>query len=103
MPYKASGGKGGSFEEGIRRALQRILVSPNFLFRVESDPPGIASGADYKISDIEMASRLSLFLWSSIPDDELLGLAERGKLKDSAVLEQQVRRMLADPRANTLV
>jgi len=105
MPYKAALDKRakGSFEDGIRMAIQRILVSPNFLFRVESDPPGIASGTAYHINDIELASRLSLFLWSSIPDDELLLVAERRKLKEPAVLEQQVKRMLADPRANTLV
>ena len=102
MPYKTSRNNG-SFEEGIRMALQRILVSPNFLFRVETDPPRVASGAAYRISDIELASRLSLFLWSSIPDDELLGVAERGKLKDPAVLERQVKRMMADARSNTLV
>ncbi len=102
MPYKTSRNHG-SFEEGIRMALQRILVSPNFLFRVETDPPRVASGAAYRISDIELASRLSLFLWSSIPDDELLGVAERGKLKDPAVLERQVKRMMADARSNTLV
>ena len=101
-PYKASR-KNASFEEGIRLALQRILVSPYFLFRVESDPAGIASGAAYRVSDIELASRLSLFLWSTIPDDELLNVAQRGKLKEPAVLEQQVKRMLADSRANTLV
>jgi hypothetical protein len=104
-PYKASRGNRttGSFEEGVRVSLQRILVSPYFLFRVESDPAGIASGAAYRVSDIELASRLSLFLWSSIPDDELLSVAQRGKLKEPAVLEQQVKRMLADSRANTLV
>ena len=104
-PYKAArnNGTGGSFEDGIRMALQRILVSPYFIFRVETDPVGVASGAAYRVSDVELASRLSLFLWSTIPDNELLNLAERGRLKDSAVLEQQVKRMLADPRANTLV
>jgi len=104
-PYKATrnNGTGGSFEDGIRMALQRILVSPYFLFRVESDPAGMAAGAAYRVSDIELASRLSLFLWSSIPDDDLLNVAERGKLKEPAVLEQQVKRMLADSRANTLV
>jgi len=95
--------KRGGFEDGIRLALQRMLVSPDFLFRVEVDPPAVASGAAYRVPDVELASRLSFFLWSSIPDETLLGLAERGRLKDPAVLEQQVRRMLADPRANTLV
>ena len=84
-------------------ALQRILVSPEFLFRVEHDPESLEPGAAYRISDGDLASRLSFFLWSSIPDDELLEVAEGGKLKDPAALEQQVRRMLADPRAKTLV
>ena len=91
------------FEEGIRFALQRILVSPEFLFRIESDPPDVAAGAGYPVSDLELASRLSFFLWSSIPDDELLDLAARGDLRAPAVLEQQVRRMLADDRAVALV
>ena len=103
LPYKNSRAAGKSFDEGIRTALQRILVSPNFLFRVEADPPAVASGSAYRISDIELASRLSLFLWSTIPDDELLNVAEHGKLKEASVLEHQVRRMLADPRAGTLV
>jgi len=102
IPYKSARENGG-FEEGIRLALQRILVSPDFLFRVETDPRKANSGSAYRVSDVELASRLSFFLWSSIPDDELLGLAERGKLKEPAVQEQQVRRMLADFRANTLV
>src|SRR5262245_42130696 len=104
-PYKSArnNGTGGSFEDGIRIALQRILVSPNFIFRIETDPEGIVSGGAYRVSDVELASRLSLFLWSSIPDDELLNVAERGRLKDTAVLQQQVKRMLVDPRANTLV
>jgi hypothetical protein len=101
IPYKSRDTR--SFEDGIRLALQRILVSPDFLFRVEVDPAKAASGSAYRITDVELASRLSFFLWSSIPDDELLGLAERGKLKDPAVVEQQVKRMLADSRANTLV
>jgi Protein of unknown function (DUF1592)/Protein of unknown function (DUF1588)/Protein of unknown function (DUF1587)/Protein of unknown function (DUF1585)/Protein of unknown function (DUF1595)/Planctomycete cytochrome C len=103
-PYKVArnNGNGGSFEDGIRMALQRILVSPYFIFRIETDPEGIVSGGAYRVSDVELASRLSLFLWSSIPDDELLNVAERGRLKGAA-LQQQVKRMLADPRANTLV
>ena len=76
-----------------------MLVSPDFLFRIESDPAKVAAGEVYRISDIELASRLSFFLWSSIPDDQLLDLAIRGKLREPAVLEQQVSRMLADPRA----
>src|SRR5436189_3779174 len=84
-------------------ALERILVSPNFLFRVEIDPPGIAPGTAYRIRDLELASRLSFFLWSTIPVEGRFAIAARGRLKEPAVLEQQVRRMLADPRANTLV
>ena len=80
-------------------ALQRILASPKFVFRVERDPANVAAGAIYRVSDVELASRLSFFLWSSIPDDELLKVASQGKLKDPAVLDAQVRRMLADPRA----
>jgi len=101
-PYRMVRERGG-FDGGIRFALQRMLVSPDFLFRVEVDPPGVASGAAYRVSDVELASRLSFFLWSSMPDEELLGLAERGRLADRAVLEQQVQRMLADRRADTLV
>jgi mono/diheme cytochrome c family protein len=89
------------FDAGIRSALERLLVSPDFLFRIESDPDHVARGATYRISDVELASRLSFFLWSSIPDDELLDLAIRRKLRDANVLERQVRRMLADPRART--
>src|SRR5947207_3722266 len=102
IPYKTARDHG-TFEDGIRMALERILVSPNFLFRVEIDPPGITPGTAYRIRDLELASRLSFFLWSTIPDDELFDIAARGRLKEPAVLEQQVRRMLADPRANTLV
>jgi hypothetical protein len=84
-------------------ALQRILVSPEFLFRIERDPAGIAPGTVYRINDFELASRLSFFLWSSIPDDQLLDLAARGKLRDPGVLQQQVNRMLADSRSKALV
>jgi mono/diheme cytochrome c family protein len=93
----------GTFDDGIRLALQRILVSPDFLFRVEIDPPRVVPGMPYHISDVELASRMSFFLWSSSPDEELLTLAEHGKLKEPAVLDRQVTRMLADARANTLV
>jgi hypothetical protein len=110
--------EGGGFENGIEVALARILTSVDFLFRVEVDPPAktatpaptaakapaaAAASANYRIDELAMASRLSFFLWSSIPDDELLNVAARGRLKDPAVLEQQVRRMLADPRADALV
>ena len=100
--YKAGQSKGG-FEAGIRMALQGMLVSPGFLFRVERDPANVAPGNAYGISDLELASRSSFFLWSSIPDEELLDWAERGKLKDPAVLEEQVRRMLGDSRSEALV
>jgi hypothetical protein len=91
------------FEAGIEMALSAVLVSPQFLFRVEQDPAGIAPNTSYRISDLELASRLSFFLWSSIPDDVLLDVATAGTLKQPAVLEQQVRRMLADPRSESLV
>jgi hypothetical protein len=80
-----------------------MLVSPEFLFRIESDPPNLVQASAHRISDLELASRLSFFLWSSIPDDQLLNLAERGKLKNSEVLQQQVRRMLRDSRSKALV
>ena len=91
------------FMAGIGMALERMLISPEFLFRIERDPEGVAANTTYPVSDLELASRLSFFLWSSLPDDELLELAERGRLKDPAVLEQQVRRMLSDGRAKALV
>jgi hypothetical protein len=99
--YEAGRVEGG-FEQGIQAALERLLVSPEFLFRIERDPAHLVPGAAYRLSDLELASRLSFFLWSSIPDDELLDVAARGKLKDPAVLERQVRRMLADPRSEAL-
>ena len=103
MEFYQAGRLDGSFDEGIQAALERLLIAPDFLFRVERDPAGVAPGTTYRISDIELASRLSFFLWSSIPDDELLGLAERGELGKPDVLERQVRRMLADPRSRALV
>jgi mono/diheme cytochrome c family protein len=93
----------GGFEAGIEMALRAVLASTEFLFRIERDPRRGAPNGLYRVSDVDLASRLSFFLWSSIPDDELLGLAIDGKLKQPAVLEQQVRRMLADPRADALV
>jgi len=89
----------GNFDDGIRSALERVLVSPDFLFRLEADPASAAPGSVYRIPDVELASRLSFTLWSSIPDDTLLNLAIAGKLHEPAVLEQQVSRMFADPRA----
>ncbi|MEP6714928.1 MAG: DUF1592 domain-containing protein [Terriglobia bacterium] len=91
------------FENGIEMALRAVLVSPEFLFRIEQDPAGIAPKTAYKLSDIDLASRLSFFLWSSIPDDELLDAATRNTLHQPAVLEKQVRRMLADTRSEALV
>jgi len=91
------------FEDGIGMALSAVLLNPNFLFRIERDPPGIAPGTAYRISDSDLATRLSFFLWSSIPDDELLDLAERDLLSNPEVLEQQTRRMLADDRSRALV
>jgi mono/diheme cytochrome c family protein len=97
------GAQSNGFEAGVRLALHKILVSPEFVFRMEFDPPDAPTGSVHLISDVELASRLSFFLWSSIPDDELLAVAERGGLSDAPVLEAQVRRMLADPRSRALV
>ena len=93
----------GGFDAGIEMALSAVLVSPEFLFRVEQDPPGVAANTAYRISDLQLASRLSFFLWSSIPDDELLDVAVANKLHEPAVLERQVKRMLADNRSRALV
>jgi mono/diheme cytochrome c family protein len=100
---KEAPAKANAHEAGISMALRRMLVAPQFLFRQEVDPAGIDPGKAYRISDLELASRLSFFLWSSIPDEQLLELAEKGKLKDPKVLEQQARRMMADPRAEALI
>ena len=94
---------GGSFEAGIERALTRMLVSPAFLFRMEAEPVGVAPGTPYRVADLELASRLSYFLWSSLPDEPLLRVATAGRLRDPKVLQQQVDRMLADPRADALI
>ncbi len=103
MPFYDQGRAEASFERGVQRAIERLLVSPEFLFRLERDPAGAAAGDVYRVSDLELASRLSFFLWSSIPDDELLDLAVGGQLRDPVVLDQQVRRMLADSRSEVLV
>jgi mono/diheme cytochrome c family protein len=103
LPFYERGRKEGSFDLGVQRALERLLVSPQFLFRIEREPTNVAAGTAYRVSDLELASRLSFFIWSSIPDDELLDAAAAGRLKDPKVLEPQVRRMLADPRAESLV
>ncbi len=99
----AQGREAAGFEAGIQSAIERLLIDPEFLFRIERDPAGVAPGAPYRLTDLELASRLSFFLWSSIPDDELLDLAARRRLSDRGVLQGQVRRMLADARASALV
>jgi mono/diheme cytochrome c family protein len=101
--YEAGRSDGGSFDSGIEAALQRVLADPEFVYRGEPQPTGIAVGKSYRISDMALASRLSFFLWSSVPDDQLIDVAASGKLKDPAVLEKQVRRMLADPKSEALV
>jgi len=101
--YRQNRDAGQDFSSGIQAALEAILVAPEFLFRIEQDPKAGASNQRTYVSDIELASRLSFFLWSSIPDGELLGLAEQKRLSDPAILERQVRRMLDDPRADALV
>jgi hypothetical protein len=102
MDFYRRGKAEGGFEAGIEMALSSVLVNPQFLFRIERDPPGVAPGSNYRIEGTELASRLSYFLWSSMPDDELLDLATRGELSRPDVLEKQVRRMLADKRSRSL-
>ena len=102
MSFYDAGRREGSFDRGIELATRAVLVSPKFIFRVERDPAGVAPGSPYRISDVDLASRLSFFLWSSIPDEELLDLASRGQLSKPAVLDAQVRRMLTDPRSQSL-
>jgi hypothetical protein len=101
--YQRRRNSNGDFEMGIEAALQYILASPEFLYRFEPDPADVAPGAVYQVSDLALASRLSFFLWSSIPDDQLIELASQNRLHDPARLEQQVRRMLADSRSGTLI
>ena len=92
-----------TFDQGIESAIRRIISGPEFLFRTETDPPNVAANTPYRISDLELASRLSFFLWSTIPDDQLFTVASEGKLHERAVLEQQVRRMLNDPKSDALI
>jgi mono/diheme cytochrome c family protein len=99
IPFFEEGRARGGFESGVQLALRRILASPSFAFRLEAEPDGAPAGEPYRITDVELASRLSFFLWSSIPDDELLSLAEQGNLSDPGTLASQVRRMLSDPKA----
>ena len=103
LAFYREGRAAGDFRAGVRRALESILVDPEFLFRIEVDPPGAAPGTAYRLRGVELAARLSFFLWASIPDDELLEAAAAGRLRDPDGLEAQVRRMLADERAETLV
>jgi hypothetical protein len=102
MAFYKQGQELGGFEEGIRRALTRTLASPNFLYRAEIAPPNVEPGSVYQLSSLDLASRMSFFLWSSLPDDELLETAIADKLKDPKVLEAQIKRMLADPRSIAL-
>jgi len=103
LEFYRDGRKKGSFDSGVQLALRRLLASPTFIFRIEEDPAGLAVGTAYRVNDVELASRLSFFLWSSMPDDTLLDLAAAGRLRQPEVLEAQVRRMLADPKAGALV
>ena len=102
VDFYEEGRKNGGFDAGIEQGLARVLVDPRFVFRLEREPATAADGKPYRVSDLELASRLSFFLWSSIPDDELLDVAAKGTLHQPAVLEQQTRRLLADPRASAL-
>ena len=102
MTFFEQGRRDGDFESGIQHALARMLVAPRFVYRIEQPPAKLATGAVYRISDLDLASRLSFFLWSSIPDEELLRAAEQGTLRTPAVLKKQVTRMLADPKAEAL-
>ena len=102
LEFYDEGSAHGGFEAGVEMALERLLTDPKFIYRVEAGHPELQAGEKFRISDLELASRLSFFLWSSIPDDELLSAAEHSQLHDPKVLEQQVRRMIADPRAAAL-
>ena len=103
MSFYETGAKKGGFEAGVQNALHVMIATPKFLFRSEPDPANVPAGQIYKLGDLELASRLSFFLWSSIPDDELLSAAEQKKLKDPAILDAQIKRMLADPKSQALV
>ena len=103
MEFYASGRRAGTFDDGIEKALRRLLADPEFVYRREVAPATVPAGGTYRISDLALASRLSFFLWSSMPDDELLTLAEQGRLREPAMLEKQVRRMVADPKSAALI
>jgi hypothetical protein len=102
LSFFANGRKNGTFDAGVEAAVARVLADPRFVFRFEHEPAGVAPGTPYRISDLELASRLSFFLWSSLPDDELLDKAIQGKLHEPAVLEAETRRMLADSKSSSL-
>ena len=101
--YQAGRADGGTFDDGIEAVVQRVLADPEFVYRLEPEPAGLRVGKTYRINDLALASRLSFFLWSSVPDDELLDTAAQGKLHEPTVLEKQVRRMLADPKSEALI
>jgi mono/diheme cytochrome c family protein len=103
LGFYRTGQAEGSFDNGIQRGIERILAAPSFLFRIEREPAGLPAGSAYRLGDLDLASRLSFFLWSSLPDDELREAAVRGTLNDPVALERQVQRMLRDPRSNALV
>ena len=103
MGFFQQGRKEDGFDNGIQQALARVLIAPRFVFRAEEEPQSIAPGAAYRVSDVDLASRLSFFLWSSIPDDELLDAAGKNRLREPKELERHVRRMLADPRSDALI
>lgn len=101
--YRYGRNDGGSFDDGVEAIVQRILADPEFVYRKEAEPASLAVGKNYRISDLALASRLSFFLWSSVPDDELINIASQGRLRDPAILDKQVRRMLADPKSQSLI
>ena len=103
LPFYRDGRAEGGFDAGVQAAVERLLVDPEFLFRIETDPPDVPAGTPYRVGGLALASRLSFFLWSSIPDDELLDLAAAGRLREPAVLDGQIERMLSDPRSAALV
>jgi hypothetical protein len=103
MTFYQQGRQGGDFDGGIQQALARVLVAPRFVYRVEEEPANVAAGTVYRVSDYELASRLSFFLWSSIPDDALLDLASKNQLRNPGVLQQQVKRLMADPRSEAFI
>ena len=103
MQFYQAGRRDDGFEGGIEAALQRILADPQFIYRGEREPAAVVAGRPYRVTDLELASRLSFFFWSSIPDDELIDVAAAGRLRQPAVLEQQVKRMLADPKSSALI